>query len=138
MPLPSTTIVGNLVADPDLKFVSNGAAKCSFRIAAGERKLNKDTNQWEDGDTTFLSVTVWRQLAENCADRLTKGTQVIVTGKLRSRTVESAEGHKTTYFDLDAEEVGISLRRGSTSSTNTYNASSGWSETKTSNDGFPF
>lgn len=105
MSLPAVTITGNLTADPELKFTNSGVARVSFTVAASERKKN-DNGQWEDGDTTFLRVTAWRQVAENCAETLTKGSPVVVVGRLRSRKVEDK-----TYFDLDADTVGLDLRR---------------------------
>ncbi|CAB4218675.1 Ssb Single-stranded DNA-binding protein [uncultured Caudovirales phage] len=111
MALPQVTIVGNLVDDPNLRFTPSGHAVCNFRVAAGERRQNKQTQEWEDGDTTFLSVTVWRELAENVADSLAKGDQVIAIGRLKQRDVDQNDGTKKTYFDLDAEAVGPSLAR---------------------------
>jgi single-strand DNA-binding protein len=111
--LPQVTIVGNLVEDPNLRFTPSGFAVCNFRIAAGDRRQNKQTQEWEDGDTTFLSVSVWRDLAENCADSLGKGDQVIAIGKLKQREVDQSDGTKKTYFDLDAEFVGPALNRAS-------------------------
>lgn len=149
--LPQITIAGNLVSDPELRFTPSGAAICSFRIAASERKKNQATGEWEDGDTTFLSITTWRQVAENCAESLGKGDAVIVTGRLKSRTVENNDGSKTTYFDVDADEVGASLRRATakltrmtrtttTNSSNTGNA--GWNDdpwaTPAQSDEVPF
>lgn len=110
MTLPTITVVGNLVADPELKFTGSGAAVAKLRIAASERKKD-DQGNWVDGDTTFINVTAWRQLAENAADSVRKGDEVIVTGRLRSRTVENADGTKQTYFDVDADTLGASLRR---------------------------
>lgn len=119
MSLPTITIVGNVVTDPQLAFTPQGIARCSFRIAANERK--KDENgTWVDGDSTFISVTVWRNVAENVADSITKGSSVVVIGKLRSRTVEDDERGKATYYDVDAETVAIDLRRGSVKQSSTY------------------
>jgi single-strand DNA-binding protein len=110
MALPLITMTGNLTSDPELKFTPQGAARASFRIACGERK--KDANgDWVDGDTTFINVTCWRTLAENIAESLKKGDTVTVLGKLRSRTVDDPERGKATYFDVDADEVSVSLRR---------------------------
>ena len=111
MALPNVTMTGNLTADPELKFTREGSALCSFRIACGERKKNQQTGEWEDGDTTFLNVTTWRSLAENVAESIQKGNTVTVVGRLKSRTVENAEGVKQTFYDIDATDVAVSLSR---------------------------
>lgn len=111
MSLPAITIQGNAVSDPQLTFTPQGAARCSFRIAANDRKKN-ESGEWVDGDTTFLSVTVWRNLAETVAESVTKGTPVVVIGRLKSRTVEDAERGKATYYDVEADTVAVDLRRG--------------------------
>lgn len=117
--LPTVTILGNLVADPELRFTNAGVAYATFRIAASERKKNQATGEWEDGDTTFLKVTAWRQTAENVAESIMKGTSVIVTGRLKSRTVDQPDGTKQTYFDVDADAVGVDLARASAKVTKT-------------------
>lgn len=104
------TIVGNLVADPELRFIPSGAAVADFRIASTPRTYNKDTNQWEDGDALFMTCNVWRQAAENVAESLTKGMRVIVNGRLRQRTFQSKEGENRTVFEVDVDEVGPSLK----------------------------
>lgn len=110
MALPTITMTGNLTADPELKFTREGSARCGFRLACGERK--KDSNgEWIDGDTTFINVTVWRTLAENVAESLQKGDTVTVVGRLKSRTVEDDERGKATFFDVDAQDVAVSLSR---------------------------
>lgn len=110
MALPLITMTGNLTSDPELKFLPQGAARVGFRIACGERK--KDANgEWVDGDTTFINVTCWRTLAENVAESLKKGDTVTVIGRLKSRTVEDPERGKATFFDVDADDVSVSLRR---------------------------
>lgn len=110
MTLPNVTITGNLTADPELKFINNGTALATFTVAASDRKKD-DSGKWIDGETTFLRVTVWRQTAENVAETLRKGSPVIVVGKLKQRDGEDRTGIKRTYFDLDAETVGLDLRR---------------------------
>lgn len=110
MSLPAVTITGNLTADPELKFTNNGIAFATFTVAASDRKKD-DSGKWVDGDTTFLRVSVWRQTAENVAEALRKGSPVIVVGKLKQREGEDRTGIKRTYFDLDAETVGLDLRR---------------------------
>lgn len=104
------TIVGNLVADPELRFTPSGAAVANFRIATTPRVYNRDTNQWEDGDAMFLTCNIWRQAAENVAESLSKGMRVIVTGKLKQRSYETKEGEQRTVYEVEVDEVGPSLR----------------------------
>jgi single-strand DNA-binding protein len=104
------TMVGNLVDDPDLRFTPSGAAVANFRIASTPRTFDKQTNEWKDGDTLFLSCSVWRQAAENVAESLQRGMRVIVTGRLKSRSYETREGEKRTVFEIDVDEVGPSLK----------------------------
>lgn len=104
------TVVGNLVDDPELKFTPSGAAVADFRIASTPRTFDKNTNEWKDGDTLFLSCAVWRQYAENVAESLQRGMRVIVQGRLKSRQYETREGEKRTAMEIDVEEVGPALR----------------------------
>lgn len=104
------TLVGNIVADPELRFTPSGAAVANFRVASTPRRFNSQTNQWEDGEALFLTCNVWRQAAENVAESLQKGMRVIVTGRLRQRSYETREGEKRTTFELDVDEIGPSLR----------------------------
>lgn len=104
------TVVGNLVADPELRFTPAGAAVANFRIASTPRQFNKQTNQWEDQEALFLTCNVWRQAAENVAESLTKGMRVMVSGRLRQRSFETREGEKRTVFEVEVDEVGPSLR----------------------------
>jgi single-strand DNA-binding protein len=104
------TIVGNLVDDVELRFVSSGAAVAKFRIASTPRVFDKQSNAWQDGESLFLSCSVWRQAAENCAETLQKGMRVIVQGRLKSRSYEDREGVKRTVFEVDVDEIGPSLR----------------------------
>jgi single-strand DNA-binding protein len=104
------TVVGNLVDDPELRFTPSGAAVANFRIASTPRTFNRQSNEWEDGDTLFLSCSIWRQAAENVAESLTRGTRVIVQGRLKARTYETREGEKRTVFELEVEEIGPSLK----------------------------
>lgn len=104
------TIVGNLVADPELRFTPSGAAVANFRIASTPRTFNKDTNQWEDGEALFLTCNVWRQAAENVAESLSKGMRVVVTGRLKQRSYETKEGEQRTVFEVEVDEVGPSLK----------------------------
>ena len=104
------TVVGNLVADPELRFIPSGAAVANFRIASTPRTFNRETNQWEDGEALFLTCNCWRQMAENVAESLTKGMRVVVTGKLRQRSYQTKEGENRTVFEVEVDEVGPSLK----------------------------
>lgn len=108
--LPQVTLTGNVVADPELRFTPGGHAVAKFRVAASERRLNKDTNEWEDGDSCFLTVEMWRQLAQNVADTIRKGTNVTVIGKLRQREYEK-DGEKRTVYEVKDPEVSVNLAR---------------------------
>jgi single-strand DNA-binding protein len=104
------TVIGNLVEDPELRFTSSGAAVAKFRVASTPRFLDRQTNEWKDGEALFLTCNIWRQAAENVAESLQKGARVIVTGRLRQRTYETREGEKRTVFELEVDEIGPSLR----------------------------
>ncbi|QGU03188.1 Single-stranded DNA-binding protein [Corynebacterium kalinowskii] len=104
------TVVGNLVADPELRFTPSGAAVANFRIASTPRTFDRNSNQWVDGEALFLACNVWRQAAENVAETLTKGMRVIVQGRLKQRSYETREGEKRTVFELEVDEVGPSLK----------------------------
>ncbi len=106
----SVTIVGNLTADPELRFTPSGAAVANFTIASTTRLLDKQTNEWKDGDTIFMRCAVWRQYAENVAESLTKGSRVIATGRLKQRSYETKEGEKRTVVELDVDDVGPALK----------------------------
>src|SRR5690349_840 len=104
------TVIGNLVDDPELRFTPSGAPVANFRIASTPRTFDRQSNEWKDGDTLFLSCAVWRQAAENVAESLQRGMRVIVQGRLKSRQYETREGEKRTVFEIEVEEVGPSLR----------------------------
>ena len=104
------TIVGNLTADPELRFTPNGSAVANFTVASTPRILDKATNEWKDGEALFLRCSVWRQAAENIAESLTRGARVIVTGRLKQRSYDTKEGEKRTVIELEVDEVGPSLR----------------------------
>ena len=106
----TVTVTGNLTSDPELRFTPNGSAVASFTVASTTRVLDRDSNQWKDGDTLFLRCSVWRQYAENVAESLTKGTRVIVTGRLKQRSYETKEGEKRTVVEMDVDDVGPALR----------------------------
>jgi single-strand DNA-binding protein len=104
------TIVGNLVADPELRFTANGQAVANFRVASTPRYKDQQTGEWKDGEGVFLTCNVWRQAAENCAESLQRGMRVIVQGRLKQRSYETREGEKRTVFEVEVDEVGPSLR----------------------------
>ena len=104
------TVVGNLTGDPELRFTPSGAAVANFTIASTPRTFDKQSNEWKDGDTLFLSCSIWRQAAENVAESLTKGMRVVAQGRLKQRSYETREGEKRTVVELEVEEVGPSLK----------------------------
>ena len=107
------TIIGNLCADPELRYTPTGQAVCNFTVASTPRYLDKQSNEWKDGDALFLRCNVWRQAAENCAESLQRGTRVIVSGRLKQRSYETKEGEKRTVYEIEVDEVGPSLRNAS-------------------------
>jgi single-strand DNA-binding protein len=104
------TVIGNLVDDPELRYTPSGAAVAKFRIASTPRTFDRESNAWKDGEALFLTCSVWRQYAENVAESLSRGTRVIVQGRLKQRSYETREGEKRTVYELDVEEVGPALR----------------------------
>jgi len=106
----NVTIVGNLTADPELRFTPSGAAVANFRVASTPLVLDKATNEWKDGEPFYVSCSVWRQYAENVAESLTKGMRIVVTGRLKQRSYDTREGEKRTVVELEVDEVGPALR----------------------------
>lgn len=104
------TVIGNLVDDPELRFTPSGAAVAKFRIASTPRTFDRQTNEWKDGDSLFLTCNVWRQAAENVAESLQRGMRVLVSGRLRQRSYETKEGERRTVYEIEVDEVGPSLR----------------------------
>jgi len=104
------TVVGNLTNDPELRFTPSGAAVASFTVASSSRVLDRTTNEWKDGETIFMRCSVWRQYAENVAESLTKGTRVIVQGRLKQRSYETREGEKRQVMEVEVDDVGPALR----------------------------
>jgi single-strand DNA-binding protein len=104
------TVVGNVCDDPELRFTPSGAAVAKFRIASTPRLFDKNSNEWKDGEPLFLACNIWRQAAENVAESLTRGSRVIVTGRLKQRSYETREGEKRTVMELEVDEIGPSLR----------------------------
>jgi single-strand DNA-binding protein len=104
------TIIGNLTADPELRFTPSGAAVANFTVASTPRQFDKQANEWKDGETLFMRCSVWREAAENVAESLQRGMRVILQGRLKSRSYETKEGEKRTVVELDVDEIGPSLR----------------------------
>ena len=119
------TMIGNLVNDPELRFTPSGAAVAKFTVASTPRYLDKNTNEWKDGDSLFLQCQIWRQAAENVAESLTKGMRVIVSGRLKQRSYETKEGEKRTVFEVEVDEVGPSLRNATAKVTKTARQTGG-------------
>jgi len=104
------TVVGNLTADPELRFTPSGAAVANFTVASTPRMFDRQTNEWKDGEALFLRCNIWREAAENVAESLTRGSRVIVQGRLKQRSFETREGEKRTVVELEVDEIGPSLR----------------------------
>ncbi len=104
------TVVGNLTADPELRFTASGAAVANFTVASTPRTFDRNTNEWKDGEALFLRCNIWRQPAENVAESLVRGSRVIVSGRLKQRSFETKEGEKRTVIELEVDEIGPSLR----------------------------
>jgi single-strand DNA-binding protein len=119
------TIIGNLVDDPELRFTPSGAAVANFRVASTPRTFDRQSGEWRDGETLFLSCSVWRQAAENVAESLQKGMKVIVQGRLKQRSFETREGEKRTVFEIDVDEVGPSLKYATAKVTKTTRSGGG-------------
>ncbi len=113
------TLVGNLTKDPELRFTPSGAAVADFTVASTSRTYDKQTNEWKDGDTLFIRCSAWRQLAENVAGSLTKGTRVVVTGQLKVREYERQDGGRGASVEMTVDEVGPSLRNATAQVTRT-------------------
>src|SRR5271165_4506662 len=119
------TIIGNLVNDPELRYTPTGQAVATFRVASTPRFMDRQTNEWKDGDSLFLSCNVWRQAAENVAESLQRGMRVIVSGRLRQRSYETKEGEKRTVYEIEVDEVGPSLRNASAKVTRSTRSNGG-------------
>ena len=119
------TVIGNLTDDPELRFTPSGAAVAKFRVASTPRFMDRQTNEWKDGEPLFLACTVWRQAAENVAESLQRGMRVIVQGRLKQRSYETKEGEKRTVYEVEVDEVGPSLRNASAKVTKTQRSSGG-------------
>jgi single-strand DNA-binding protein len=104
------TVVGNLTADPELRFTPSGAAVANFTVASTPRILDRQSGEWKDGEALFMRCSIWREAAENVAESLTRGSRVIVTGRLKQRSYETREGEKRTVVEVEVEEIGPSLK----------------------------
>lgn len=110
MALPTMTGVGRMIEDPELRFTPSGMAIAKLRLAFNDRRLNKDTNEWEDGDSYFVDGTVFKEVAEHVAESLTKGMEVCVSGRLKTRKYETKEGEKRSVVELVIDSIGPSLK----------------------------
>jgi single-strand DNA-binding protein len=119
------TIIGNLTADPELRFTPSGAAVANFTVASTPRMFDRQSNEWKDGETLFMRCSIWRDAAENVAESLHRGTRVVATGRLKSRSYETKEGEKRTVIELEVDEIGPSLRYASAKVTKAERGSSG-------------
>lgn len=119
------TVIGNLTGDPELRFTPSGAAVANFTVASTPRTFDRQSNEWKDGDTLFLRCSIWREAAESVAESLTKGTRVIVQGRLVQRSYETREGEKRTVYELQVDEVGPSLRYATAKVTRTQRSGGG-------------
>ena len=119
------TVIGNLTGDPELRFTPSGAAVANFTVASTPRAFDRQSNEWKDGETLFMRCSVWRDAAENVAESLGRGTRVIVSGRLKSRSYETKEGEKRTVVEMEVDEVGPSLRYASAKVTKTQRGSGG-------------
>ena len=119
------TIIGNLTGDPELRFTPSGAAVANFTVASTPRTFDRQSNEWKDGETLFMRCSIWRDAAENVAESLVRGTRVIVSGRLKSRSYETKEGEKRTVIEMEVDEVGPSLRYASAKVTKTQRGGGG-------------
>lgn len=144
------TVIGNLTADPELRFTPSGAAVCNFTVASTPRTFDRNSNEWKDGDALFMRCNVWREAAENVAESLTRGSRVIVSGRLKQRSYETTAGEKRTVVELEVDEIGPSLKyakatvnkanrnSGSTPTSTTKPTDDSWGATPTTDDSAPF
>ncbi|MET9326179.1 single-stranded DNA-binding protein [Tsukamurella sp. NPDC003166] len=119
------TVIGNLTADPELRFTPSGAAVANFTVASTPRTFDRNSNEWKDGEALFLRCNIWREAAENVAESLTKGTRVIVSGRLKQRSYDDREGQRRTVVELEVDEIGPSLRYATAKPTRTQRGGGG-------------
>lgn len=122
---PPITLIGNLTGDPELRFTPSGAAVANFTVACTPRTLDRQSNEWKDGETLFISCAVWRQVAENVAESLTRGARVVVHGRLKARSYDDRDGNKRTVFECDVEEIGASMKYATAKITKTTRSGDG-------------
>ncbi|MBN9620263.1 MAG: single-stranded DNA-binding protein [Actinobacteria bacterium] len=132
------TVVGNLTADPELRFTHSGAAVASFTIASTPRTFDRNSNEWKDGEALFLRCSIWRQAAENVAESLQRGMRVVAQGRLKQRSYETREGEKRTVVEMEVEEIGPSLRYATAKVNRTQRGSSGGGFGSSGGDGGSF
>ena len=120
------TVVGNLTADPELRFTNSGVALATFTIASTPRTFDRASNEWKDGEALFLRASVWREFAEHVASSLTKGSRVIATGRLKQRSYETREGEKRQVMELEVDDVGPALRYATAKVTRTQSQGGGF------------
>ena len=128
------TVVGNLTADPELRFTPSGAAVANFTVASTPRNFDRQSGEWKDGEALFMRCNVWRQAAENVAETLTRGARVIVSGRLKQRSYETREGEKRTVFEVDVDEIGPALRYATAKVTRTSGGGGGGNRPQQSSD----
>ena len=119
------TVVGNLTADPELRFTPSGAAVANFTVASTPRIYDRQSGEWKDGEALFLRCNIWREAAENVAESLTRGARVIVTGRLKQRSFETREGEKRTVVEMEVDDVGPALRYATAKVTRTQRGEGG-------------
>lgn len=131
------TLVGNLVADPELRFTPSGSPVANFTVASTPRSFDRQMNEWKDGEALFLACSAWRQMAENVAESLTKGMRVIVQGRLRAHSFDDREGNKRTVFEIAVDEVGPALRYATAKVTRTASSGGNWQSSNTPSSNSP-
>jgi single-strand DNA-binding protein len=124
------TVIGNLTSDPELRFTPSGAAVANFTVASTPRTFDRQSQEWKDGEALFLRCNVWRQVAENVAESLTRGSRVIVSGRLKQRSFDTKEGEKRTVIELEVDEIGPSLRYATAQVTRAASGSSGGGQSR--------
>lgn len=130
------TIVGNLTADPELRTIGSGATVASFTIASTPRSFNRNTNQWEDGQALFMRCSAWRDLADHCANSLTKGMRVIAQGRLQQRSYQAQDGSNRTVVEMQIDEIGPSLRYATAQVTRQSSGQGGFQGNRGGNGGY--
>ena len=126
MPDNTVTVVGNLTADPELRFTPSGVAMAQITLAVNRRRFDRNTNEWRDEEASFFRATCWRDMAENVSESLRKGYRVMVTGRLQQRSWETQEGERRSMIEIHIDEIGPSLRWATTSVTRTDRRGSSW------------